>query len=405
MYEKVSLALEDYGQHQDIAAFGSTVTSPTSILPQHMMERVMDSLKASPQFEYLPEDGGLEIVDSILKGALVDQAQQGEGFSELHKKLKMEYPALEYKITAFNANLPEASGKPDDNRDVLFIEYTLAYKPVKYRVTIFNMNVVALREILGNLIASFFYFIISTSAIILLISNIIYRVRFTQMKINLTNNMTHELKTPITILYSAAEALDDYNMIEDKAAALDYIRFMKVGLMRMNRMTESLLYFALLDENRLNLVKENVLLQEFFGELEQQFYPLLREKNAKFTYHLQAEELSVTADRAYLNIVFSNLLDNALKYNSYQPLITIKVENAGNYVRILFEDNGMGIPEKFQKDIFNAYYRGIVSDKKIKGYGIGLSYARQILEMHGGSISLLKSQMEQGSVFEIQLPV
>lgn len=381
----------------------SKLESPVSILPQQQVNKVIDSLKAYPAFKELPDSVGLKMVEDLLKTTLRSKTSDDEKFREVAKKLKKNYPELNYTIAAFDMSSPKTTAIPDDDDHTVVIEYERAYKPVKYQIVILNIFEVVMREIYGIFIFSLLYLLFSASAVILLIRNIIERRRFIQMKTDLTNNMTHELKTPIAILYSAAEALDDYNMINEKDTALNYIRFMKTGLMRLNRMAESILYFSLIDENKINLVEDKIVLNEFFFELERQFHPLFKERNAEFSYHSPDGSIFVKGDKEYLNIVFSNLIDNALKYNSNEPVITITAENSGSHTKILFEDNGMGIPEKFQKNIFNAYHRGTSGDKSIKGYGIGLSYAKQIIKLHGGTIELLYSQPGKGSVFQIVL--
>lgn len=252
---------------------------------------------------------------------------------------------------------------------------------------------------------------ISSVILILALIGIFWMTIRTLLKSNATlkrttdfvNNMTHELNTPIANIGLAASGLLKPTATDERKAS--YAAIIKSENERLKKQVERLLDITKLEYSGLCLRIEQLDVHELLNEQTNTFGLLVKENGGTVFTHLSAKETTIKGDRILLSNVISNLLDNALKYSGDKPEIRIDTESTGNMICISVSDNGRGIPEKEQDLIFEKYYRintGDVHD--IKGFGLGLTYVRKVIEAHNGTISL-KSEEGKGSVFTVKLPI
>jgi two-component system phosphate regulon sensor histidine kinase PhoR len=167
--------------------------------------------------------------------------------------------------------------------------------------------------------------------------------------------------------------------------------------------TEKLLQFAYTESRHLHLNKDAVNVHNIIKEAVSNLAPLISEKSAELHYELRATDPVVQADRDYILVVITNLVDNAVKY-SKQPFITIATENGNRTLKVSITDNGIGIEKKELKKLFRKFYRVRRGDTyPAKGFGIGLNFVKKILDAHGGKIKV-ESVFGRGSVFKLELP-
>lgn len=233
---------------------------------------------------------------------------------------------------------------------------------------------------------------------------IIRQKKVSEIKNDFINNMTHEFKTPISTVSLAVEALQDPDLFGEQALRKRYLNIIKDENTRLGKQVEQVLQAAALDKNDFNLKIERVDLKEIVEAAKQHFELLVENKGGTITskYSLTTGQLEV--DVFHLNNIINNLLDNATKYSKEAPIISIHVKETESSFTLSISDKGIGVSKEAQKKIFDKFYRvptGNLHD--VKGFGLGLSYVKTMIEAHNGTI-MLDSEPGQGSVFTINLP-
>lgn len=234
---------------------------------------------------------------------------------------------------------------------------------------------------------------------------IVRQKKLSAIKNDFINNMTHEFKTPIATISLASQMLKD-GAVTQTPETIDHIAgIIRDESKRLTFQVEKVLQTALFTETRMKLKLKNTNLNELVENLASKFHLRIEDKGGKLFYYLEADYDEVYADEVHINNVVSNLLDNAIKYCAKVPEISIYTRNKNNEIIISVIDNGIGIAAKEQKLIFERFYRvstGNLHD--VKGFGLGLSYVKTIVEAHGGRIEV-ESAEGKGSRFDVILPL
>jgi two-component system, OmpR family, phosphate regulon sensor histidine kinase PhoR len=233
---------------------------------------------------------------------------------------------------------------------------------------------------------------------------ILKQKRLSEVQKDFINNMTHEFKTPISTIAVATEVLKDPAILNQPERLLNYSSIIEKENSRLKQQVERVLQVARLDKEDFGLKKEILDIHQVIQEAIKNTSMTLQEKQGKIICDLSAIERQVPADKLHLTNVIQNLIDNAIKYCKTIPEITIKTTNELKRCVIEVHDNGIGISSENQKRIFQKFFRvptGNVHD--VKGFGLGLSYVKTIVEVHGGNIKV-ESELGKGSVFRIYLP-
>lgn len=229
--------------------------------------------------------------------------------------------------------------------------------------------------------------------------------RLSEMKNDFVNNMTHELKTPISTISLASQMLNDRSIPDEQKNLGQISRIIQAESKQLGFQVERVLQMAIFDHGELKLKSEEVDLHDVIESVAQNILLKLDRRNGKLEFLPEAETAVVQGDLMHLTNVISNLLENAMKYTSRTPEISISSRNGDDQVVISVSDNGIGISKENQKRIFDKFYRVPTGNvHNVKGFGLGLSYVKLIVEQHGGSISL-KSELNKGSRFDIHLPL
>lgn len=217
-----------------------------------------------------------------------------------------------------------------------------------------------------------------------------------EMKDDFVSNMTHELKTPISIAYSANDALLNYDDANDTAKQRAYLTIAIKQLKHLGELVENILAVSMERRKALTLRTERIYLPELVGEIASA-QQMRADKDISITFDV-IEQIDVTADKSHLSNVLNNLIDNAIKYSGESVVIHITISADS----IEVTDNGIGIPSKSLPFIFDKFYRVPHGNRQdVRGYGIGLYYVKHILEKMGWSISV-KSQEDVGTTFVIK---
>ncbi len=216
-------------------------------------------------------------------------------------------------------------------------------------------------------------------------------------------NFTHEFKTPVATLVLAAETLENKTIIEKPEKLATYAGIVKYQADYLHKQIEKLLKFAHTEAGRLHLEKKAVDVHELIRESITHLTPLIQQKNANLQLNLGANEPSLVADRDYMIILITNLIENALKY-SKQPVITITTINKPGLFVLSVADNGIGMGKNQMKKLFRKFYRIQNNEEYIaKGFGIGLTFVKKIISAHRGKIKV-ESLPGKGSTFTVELP-
>ena len=248
----------------------------------------------------------------------------------------------------------------------------------------------------------FSLFILATFALSLYF--IIRQKKISEMKSDFINNMTHEFKTPIATISLAADTITNPKVIKDEVSIRHFISMIKKENSRMNKKVETILQIASLDKKEIEFRFENVSMHSIIEHAIDTIDIQVQQRNGKINLNLEASEPVVYGDSEHLTNLVNNLLDNAIKYSNESPEITVKTKNNEKGLILSVEDKGIGMTKAVQSKIFERFYRqssGNVHD--VKGFGLGLNYARAIIDAHRGNITVF-SEPGKGSRFDIFLP-
>lgn len=225
-----------------------------------------------------------------------------------------------------------------------------------------------------------------------------------QMKSDFVNNMTHELKTPISTISLASEMLIKPEIIADPGRVNRYATMIHDENHRLRLMVERVLQMAVLEKGEYRLKLKDTDVHQLINEFVQRFLLTVRPRGGNICVSLKATQNILKVDRIHFNNIISNLFDNANKYSPEKPHITIKTwsDEQGFYVSV--EDKGIGISPEHQKYVFRNLYRVPTKNlHNVKGFGLGLFYVKTLTNAHGGTVKLY-SELRKGSKFELFFP-
>jgi signal transduction histidine kinase len=225
--------------------------------------------------------------------------------------------------------------------------------------------------------------------------------KLSEIRNDFINNMTHEFKTPIATISLAADTVMNDAVIHDPESVRKYAEVIKRENRRMNDQVEKVLELALTERNELEMVNENIDLNELLSRLINVMSLQVNAKNGKISSELNSEPIIISGDAFHLERVFLNLFDNAIKYSKDSPEIIVRTSLKNNIITIEVSDHGIGISSEEQERIFDRFYRVSTGNlHNVKGFGLGLSYVKTIVEKHKGKIEV-ESKPGKGSTFRI----
>lgn len=331
--------------------------------------------------KYIPYD--MEIMDSVLRNQLshrfiypdflcVKVVNSTDSVICDNPKLKSESGLDSFR---FNIN-------PDEG-----IYYKAYMTPLTHHI---------LSQMMGVIITVFLLLLAFSLAFWYLFRTVSKMRTIEEMKDDFVSNMTHELKTPIAIAYSANDALLNYDTDNDPQKKVAYLNIANKQLKRLGELVENILAMSMERRKAMKLKPEVILLRPVMEEIAAS-HRMRSEKT--ITINVNVDEVSIEADKTHLSNILNNLIDNAIKYSGDSVEITI----TGNDREIAVADNGIGIPSKSIAYLFNKFYRVPHGNRQdVRGFGIGLYYVKSILDKMGWSIDV-RSKEGEGSVFTIKI--
>ncbi|QHA93139.1 HAMP domain-containing sensor histidine kinase [Bacillus sp. N1-1] len=221
-----------------------------------------------------------------------------------------------------------------------------------------------------------------------------------KLRKSFVSNVSHDIQTPLLNIQGYSRLLESDTLTEKEKSS--YLNVIQDETKRMSILTKQLLTLSSLDPKENNLSRETVELSGQFRSLLQRYYWLFNEENLSLTYSL--DDVKVKGNTDLLYTVWENLLTNAIKYNKPGGSIQISLEDAHEQIEITFRDSGIGLGPSEKEQIFDRFYRADLARTRTKqGTGLGLSIVKEIVELHGGHISV-DSQMNKGTTFKVVLP-
>jgi two-component system, OmpR family, phosphate regulon sensor histidine kinase PhoR len=275
-------------------------------------------------------------------------------------------------------------------------EYLIVYFPgeQKYLLT----------EMWGMLLISIILIIVIMYSFSYTIRTIFRQKKLSEMKNDFMNNMTHEFKTPISTISLAIEALNDDDMSRNPNIVSNYLNIIKEENKRLANMSEKILQTAVIEKGQMKMKKEKIDIHAIITDVIKNIRIQVEIKDGIISKDFKALQPTIEGDKVHLTNLVYNLLDNANKYSPRKPVIRVRTENTSNGIVLTIEDNGIGISKTDQKKIFEKLYRVPTGNiHEVRGFGLGLSYVKAIVEEHNGKISI-ESEVSKGSKFRIFLP-
>lgn len=302
---------------------------------------------------------------------------------------------LRFENSAGNPVKEEVSIQKKFDRDG---HYFGIYYPNKSKLLLSEMDFWIFSSVLILLVIVFFSYTIMV---------ILRQKRLSEVKTDFINNMTHELKTPISTISLSTDMLTRHAESEkiEKAHILRFVQIIKSENDRLKNQVEKVLQIATLSPDKMNLNMQPIDIHKLIESTISSVVLRLEERQGSIDIEKRAHSFTVNGDPVHLSNVIFNLLDNAIKYSESDPKIVISTRNTTGGIEITVKDNGIGIPKEHLKSIFEKFFRVPTGDMhNVKGFGLGLYYVRTVLEAHHGHISA-KSEHRAGSIFTLTIPL
>lgn len=332
--------------------------------------------------KYIPYD--MEVMDSVLRNQLS------------HRYIYPDFLCVE----VVNSNDSLICGNPKFNGESGLESFRFNINPdegIYYKAYMTPLTRHIVSEMSGVIITVFLLLVAFALAFRYLFRAVSKMRTIEEMKDDFVSNMTHELKTPIAIAYSANDALLNYDTTNDSQKKVTYLNIANKQLKRLGELVENILAMSMERRKTMKLKPETVRLRPFVEEIATA-QRMRGEK--KITINVDVDDnTSIATDRTHLSNILNNLIDNAIKYSGDSVAITI----SGNGKEISVADNGIGIPAGSIPYLFNKFYRVPHGNRQdVRGYGIGLYYVKSIIDKMGWAIDV-RSKEREGSVFTIKI--
>ncbi len=336
------------------------------------------------------------LLDSVIKMELLEK---GISTNYVFGILASKNPPKDIsRLSGREALLTASNYKINLSPDNIFIkpQYLSVYFPEQrtYLLSSMGFMLAVSGSFMIVVILSFYY----------TVSTIFKQKKLSEIKNDFISNMTHEFKTPISTISLACEVLNDKTFEKSPERVSNYVKMIGDENKRLSLLVENILQTAILDKGELKLKIQSIdihnLIEETIGNIKLQ----VENKEGEITTELKASIAAINADKVHITNIIFNLIDNALKYSSGKPKIKISTRSDQEGIFISIQDHGIGISKENQKRVFETMYRVPTGNiHNVKGFGLGLSYVKAVVEKHGGSINV-DSELGKGSTFTVYLP-
>ncbi|MFL5746973.1 MAG: sensor histidine kinase [Niastella sp.] len=268
-----------------------------------------------------------------------------------------------------------------------------------------NVKKVVLNDMRWMIVGAVFFTLMIITAFYITVNALLRQKKLSEIKNDFINNMTHEFKTPLATISLAVDALRNEKVVQDREKMNYFSSIIKEENKRMNKHVETILQAAVMDRQELTLNKVPLHVHDLIHEIMDNYILQLEEKGAHAELSLDARFDFVEADQVHFRNLISNLVDNAVKYSKDNLIIKIATYNTNKFIGIRIEDNGIGMSKETVRRIFEKFYRAHTGNlHNVKGFGLGLSYVKTVVDAHDGKIKV-DSVLGKGSAFTLEIPL
>ncbi len=417
-----SILQEDYkikseipGSNQDSVSFKKLVNQKVTLVRKDNPEEDL-SLSAQERFSRVSRLRKVEkqlFLDAIKeqtdKMPVYDRTSKKELRAMIDHQLKIRHIQSDYEFGIFSNGLATKVMTDNFNR-LSGASYGISIFPsnnTNYKLYIHFTE--KKQEIFSSILWMATLSVVFTLIIIMAYTGAIHQLikqrRIDEIKTDFINNMTHEFKTPIATINLALDSLKNPKIFNHQDMIKNYLRIIRDENHRMHAQVENVLRISKLERNELDIKKERLPLNDLITEAISHIQLMVDSREGYVQTHLGALKHTILANQSHFVNVLINILENAIKYSPDAPKIDIYTENVKNLVIIKIRDQGPGMSVVVQKKIFNKFYREHTGDlHNVKGHGLGLAYAKKIIDDHQGELSV-ESEKGKGSTFIIKLPL
>jgi len=267
-----------------------------------------------------------------------------------------------------------------------------------------NRSELILREMWLILVLDLFTLILVFTVFILTLRNMLQQKRLSEMKSDFINNMTHELKTPLSTISVASSSLGNRTIIEDPKRVEDLSGLIKRQNKHLSELIDRILDINIWEKDQVKLKPEHLQLESWTRQLVKEFLLEQGNKAPEIKLDLQLNKETYLLDEVHMATVLNNLFSNAVRYGNTPCKIDLMVKDNDHCLWVRVSDNGPGIKKEDLKHLFEKFYRGAEAKQRVvRGLGLGLYYVKQIVEAHGGIITV-QSKSGEGTTFHIKIP-
>lgn len=268
-----------------------------------------------------------------------------------------------------------------------------------------NVKKIVLKEIKWMIFGSVIFTLMIIAAFFVTVSALLRQKKLSAIKNDFINNMTHEFKTPLATISLAVDALRNEKVLADRQKTEYFSGIIKEENKRMNKHVETILQSALLDRQEVKLSLKPVHVHVVISDVLENFELQLQSRGARAEVQLNAAQDFIAGDEVHFTNLISNLVDNAIKYSKENLVIRITTHSTNRHIVVRIEDNGIGMTKETQRRIFEKFYRAHTGNlHNVKGFGLGLSYVKTMVDAHNGKIRV-DSTLGKGTCFTIELPL
>ncbi len=384
----------------------------------------LKSFRSKPGFNFPSEQ---------FKSELMNPSGVAQKFTEFEvaEKIRQAFnaqglPKLKYEFAIINTNLLRYEMKTR-NYEVMLAESRLDstrnleyYYPLQagggsdwenlspdeqISIIVPNIKQVVLTQMKWMIISAIFFTLMIIAGFFVTVYALLRQKKLSEIKNDFINNMTHEFKTPLATISLAVDALKNEKVVNDPTKR-DYFRgIIKEENKRMNKHVETILQAAVSDRQDVQITKRPTHVHELMEDIIDNHQLQMEEKQGRVELQLNAKQDKVDADPVHFRNLLSNLVDNAIKYSSDNLVLKVSTQSTNKNLTIRVEDNGIGMNKETLKRIFEKFYRAHTGNlHNVKGFGLGLSYVKAMVDAHGGKIKV-ESTPGKGSVFILEMPL
>lgn len=299
----------------------------------------------------------------------------------------------------FNSEWINSSDSGSRGRKAIFIQSTFFTRD--QGVVVKDYNGYLCRKMVPQFCFAFILLSVTAFAFWMTHRSLKTQIKLGNLKDDFISNMSHELKTPIATVKVALEALSNYNFIEDKKLSCEYLGMATSEMDRLELLATRVLNTSLLESGKIYLQRESYDLKKLVEEVMLTMQPRFDKLGASASFDAAGSSFVIPIDKLHIQGVLVNLLDNSLKYGVSPVHVHITLTETGGAVKLAVTDNGPGIPEEYREKVFEKFFRVPSGNRhNTKGYGLGLSYAAQVMRQHNGAIGV-NNIAEGGCMFTL----